>query len=68
MVNVPLLEVFPAALLDADKLDDVIFFLQRLPIAPRRKKQALLAWGRFVGVAITREMYDQLLGPDRDRV
>lgn len=57
------IEIFPPALLAKDKKDEVILFLQRLPVPPRRKKQALIAWCQYVGAALDREMVEKLLGP-----
>lgn len=50
------LEIFPAYLLDPEKWEEVIAFLDGLPIAPRRKKQAFVMWAKFLGVALTDEM------------
>jgi len=61
------LEIFPAALLAKDKQEDVIAFLQKLPIPPRRKKEALVSWCNYVGVALTHEMVEVLLGPLEER-
>jgi len=61
-------EVFPPYLLVADKWEEVILFIQKLPIPPRRKKQTLVAWCKFVGVALTHEMVELLLGPLEERV
>lgn len=57
------IEIFPPALLSKDKEEEVILFLQRLPVPPRRKKQALIAWCQYVGAALTKEMVEKLLGP-----
>ena len=61
------IEIFPAALLAKDKQEDVILFLQKLPIPPRRKKEALISWCSYVGVALTHEMVEILLGPLEER-
>ena len=58
-----LIEVFPPWLLTRDRLNDVIIFLRELPVEPKRKKQALVAWTRYVGVALTYEMVEAVLGP-----
>jgi len=60
-------EVFPIALLRKEKKDEVILFLKALPIPPRRKKQALIDWCKYVGIAITKEMVETLLGPLEER-
>ena len=57
------LVIFPAALLDPSKKDEVLIFLRELPAPPRRKKQALVAWCRAVGAALTRDMVEAVLGP-----
>jgi len=62
-----MIDIFPAGLLDPDKLEDVIIFLQQLPVPPRTKKEALVAWTKFVGVALTHEMVRLLLGPAEER-
>ena len=58
-----LIEIFPAYLLAKDKKDEVIIFLKELPIEPLRKKQALAMWCKYVGVALTYEMVEAVLGP-----
>lgn len=55
--------IFPPDLLDKEKKDEVIMFLRQLPAPPRRKKQALIAWCKYVGAALTREMVEAVLGP-----
>lgn len=60
-------EVFPAALLAKEKWEDVIIFLQELPVPPRRKKEILVAWCKYVGVALTHEMVEAVLGPLEER-
>ena len=62
------IEIFPAYLLAKDKEDEVILFLQKLPISPRRKKEALISWVKFVGAVLTREMVEKLLGEEYERV
>ena len=62
------IEIFPAGLLAEDKLEDVILFLQELPLSPREKKYALIDWCKLVGVAFTHEMVELLLGPLAGRV
>jgi len=63
-----MIEIFPPALLAKDKWEDVVLFLLELPIPPRRKKQAIVEWAKYVGVALTHEMVVQVLGPLADRV
>jgi hypothetical protein len=60
--------VFPEALLAKDKQDEVILFLQQLPAPARAKKEALVDWCKYVGVALTREMVEILLGPLAEEV
>jgi len=63
-----MIEIFPPALLAKDKEDEVIFFLQKLPIPDRKKKQALVWWSQYVGAALTEEMVKKLLGERVERV
>lgn len=63
-----MIEVFPAELLAEDKWEDVVIFLQRLPIPPRDKKVAIVEWAKYVGVALTHEMIEAVLGPLSERV
>jgi len=57
------LEIFPRELLTADKEDEVVLLLRQLPVPPRRKKQALIAWCKFVGAALTKDLVERVLGP-----
>jgi len=57
------LVIFPSVLLDPEKKDEVLIFLRQLPAPPRRKKEALVAWCRAVGAALTRDMVEAILGP-----
>jgi len=57
-----LIEIFPAYLLAKDKEEEVIAFLRQLPIPPKRKKQALALWAKFVGAVLTPEMVEAVLG------
>jgi hypothetical protein len=61
-------EIFPAALLAKDKEEEVILFLQRLPIPARRKKELIAQWAKYVGAALTHEMVEKLLGPLAGRI
>ena len=62
------IEIFPPALLAADKWEDVVLFLLELPASPREKKYAIVDWCNFVGAALTHEMVEQVLGPLAERV
>lgn len=62
------IEVFPPALLAKEKWDDVIILLRTLPIPARRKKQLIIEWSKVVGVALTEEMVEAVLGPLARRV
>jgi hypothetical protein len=62
------IEVFPPALLAEDKWEDVVMFLVELPIPARRKKQAIIEWTKYTGVALTHDMVKQVLGDLADRV
>lgn len=59
--------VIPAALLAKDKQEDFILWLQQLPIPDRRKKEILVEWCNYLGVALTSEMVEILLGPLAER-
>lgn len=60
-------EIFPAALLAKEKWEDVIFFLQQLPVPASRKKEILVGWCNYVGAALTSDMVEKLLGPLAER-
>ena len=62
------IEVFPPALLAVEEWDDVVIFLQRLDIPPRRKKQLIVEWAKYVGAALTHEMVEAVLGELAGRV
>ena len=55
--------IFPEWMLDPKRQKDVEIYLRELPVPPRRKKQALVAWCRAVGVAITKEKIESILKP-----
>lgn len=59
--------IFPPALLAKEKEDELIIFLKELPIPARRKKELLVEWCKYVGVALTREIVEALLGPLAER-
>jgi len=61
-MKLQMIEIFPPALLAKEAKDDVILFLQKLPVPPRTKKEALVAWCNYVGAALTHEMVKALLG------
>ncbi len=48
-------EIFPPELLVADRKEDVILLLMRLPLAPQRKKELLVQWSQMVGAKFDRE-------------
>ena len=54
-------DIFPDDMLTPDSVNDVILMLHDLPIDERRKKEAFAGWGNYVGMALTKEMYQQLL-------
>ena len=54
--------IIPLDLMSPDRKDDVIIILAELPIAPRRKKQALAEWAQCVGLGMTKDDYQKLLG------
>ena len=55
-------EIFPAYLLDKDKWDEAVIFIQTRPVNPRRKKELIVMWAQWVGAVLTREMVEQVLG------
>lgn len=57
-----LFEVIPGHLLDPERKDDVIAFLARIPAPPERIKQVYLEWCQYVGIAMTREDLERILG------
>lgn len=61
------IEIFPAYLLAKEREEEVIIFLQRLPVYPRRKKEALVAWCKYTGAALTHELVEAVLGPLEER-
>jgi len=62
------IEVFPPALLYKDKWDEVVIFLQQLPIPPRRKKELIVEWTQFVGAVLTKDMVKDVLGIEGEEV
>ena len=62
------IEVFPPALLYKDKWDEVVIFLQQLPIPPRRKKELIVEWTQFVGAVLTHDMVKDVLGLEAEEV
>lgn len=58
-----MIHIFPPALLYEDKLEEVIIFLQRLPVDTTKKKEALVFWTKFVGVTLTEEIVKKVIGP-----
>jgi len=63
-----LIGIVPADLLEPDKKDDIIILLKSLDIPPRRKKQALVDWGLTVGIGLTQEDFQRLLGIEQKGV
>jgi len=63
-----MIQVFPPALLFKDKWDEVVLFIQGLPIPPRRKKELIIEWTNYVGAALTRDMVEEVLGLEADEV
>ena len=62
------IEVLPAFLLNKEAWSDFVAFLQELPIPARRKKEVIVEWAGFVGVALTREMVKEVLGVDAEEI
>ena len=50
-----------------ERLDDVIIILKGLAIEPRRKKEELAGWAQAVGIGLTKEDYQKLLGIEAKR-
>jgi len=63
-----MIQVFPPALLFKDKWDEVVLFIQDLPIPARRKKELIIEWTNYVGAALTRDMVKEVLGLEADEV
>lgn len=60
-------EIFPVALLDPDKWDEVVLYLGPMPIPARRKKELIVEWTKAVGAVLTREMVEAVLGREAER-
>jgi len=60
--------VIPEIYLSKDKWNDFVIFLQELPIPPRRKKQLIVDWAKYVGAALTRDMVKEVLGLEAEEV
>jgi len=63
-----MIQVFPPALLFKDKWDEVVLFIQALPIPARRKKELIIEWTSYVGAVLTRDMVKEVLGLEADEV
>ena len=48
--------------------DDVIIMLRSLSIEPRRKKEELVGWAQAVGIGLTKEDFQKLLGIEAERI
>lgn len=46
--------------LNPEKKDDLIYFLEQLPIGYLTKKYTLLEWGKVTGVKLTQEDFKRL--------
>ena len=57
-----LIGIIPDNLFSPEHKDDIIIMLRSLDIPPRRKKQAFAEWGQLVGIGLTKEDYQRLLG------
>jgi len=57
------LAYIPESLLTADKKENVILLLQALPIPTQNKKEILIEWCKYTGVALTKELVDRILNP-----
>lgn len=57
------IEVFPPALLFKEEWQQVVIFIQKLPIPPRRKKELVVEWCNYVGAVLTKDMVEEVLGP-----
>lgn len=63
-----MINVFPPALLFTGKWDEVVLFIQPLPIPARRKKELIVEWVNYVGAVLTRDMVEEVLGLEADEV
>jgi len=48
--------------------DDVIIMLRSLAIEPRRKKEELVGWAQAVGIGLTKEDFQKLIGIEAERI
>ena len=60
-------EVFPEALFRPERWVDWVLMIKPLPISPRRKKELICEWCNITGVALTREMVEEVLGLEAER-
>ena len=54
--------IIPAVLLNADKWDDFVIFLQSLPVDAQSKKYLIIEWCQLTGVALTGDLVTDVLG------
>jgi len=62
------IEVLPAFLLNKEAWSDFVAYLREVPIPARRKKEVIVEWAGFTGVALTREMVKEVLGVEADNI
>jgi len=55
--------IIPEHLLDPAKKEEVILFLAKLPGPARRRKEIYVGWCKLLGVAITQEDVEKVVGP-----
>ena len=60
--------LFPEWMLNPDRQEDVEIYLANLPLTPKEKKQAIVWWCKYVGVALTKEKVKKVLGDDYGKV
>ncbi len=58
-----MIEILPPSLLVADRKENVILLIQALPIPQQNKKELLIEWCKYVGVALTKDMVERVLNP-----
>jgi len=57
-----LIGMIPDDMFSPEHKDDIIIILASLDISPRRKKQAFVDWCQTVGLGMTKEDFQRLLG------
>lgn len=58
----PIDEIIPDELWNPEKVNEVIKYLQKAVLLPRRRKEIFVDWAKKVGVKMTKEQIDFLVG------